>query len=134
MTTESVRIRTIRSESGFTLVELLVILLIIALILGVVVPNLAGISGWARSKAATRELRIVQSAFDTMMAEVRAITISECLLPGGVPVGPSTAITCYRHDGTQMALPTHGYCLRLHTASTGKYTWDDEGFVSQTSY
>jgi type II secretory pathway pseudopilin PulG len=134
VTTENVRIRTIRSESGFTPVELLVVLFIMALILGIVVPNLAGIAGWTRSKAAARELRIVQSAFDTMMAEARAVTISECLIPGGVSVGPSTVITCYRHDGTQITLPTNRYYLRLHTASTGKYTWDDEGFVSQTSY
>jgi prepilin-type N-terminal cleavage/methylation domain-containing protein len=134
MTTENVRIRKMRGESGFTLVELLVILAIIALILGIVTSNLAGISGGARSRAASGELHIIQSAFDTMMIEVGAITISECLIPGGVSVGPSTVITCYRHDGTPISLPTDRCHLRLHTTSTGKYTWDNEGLVIQASY
>jgi prepilin-type N-terminal cleavage/methylation domain-containing protein len=127
-------IRKMRGESGFTLVELLVALFIVGLLLGIVAPNLTGLTGGARSKAAREELLVVQKAFDTIMAEVGAVTISECLTPGGISVGPSMVITAYRHDGTYISLPAGRYYLRLRTASTGKYTWDSEGFVSQTSY
>ena len=126
-------IKEVRGELGFTLLELLLVLFILILIIGIVASNLTGISGGARSKAAGEELRVVQKAFDTMMTEVRAITISECLIPGGESVGPSTAITGYRRDGTHIVLPGH-YYLRLRTNSTGRYTWGSEGFVNQTSY
>jgi type II secretory pathway pseudopilin PulG len=126
--------RRMRSERGFTVVELVVILFITAILVGIVVSGLAGIAGAARSKAAAEELDIVQSAFDTLMIEVGAITVSENLVSGGLAVGSSTLITCYRHDGTTVYIPTGDYYLRLRTNSSGKYTWDSEGFVRQVSY
>ena len=122
------------SEHSFTLVELLLVLVILTILVGIVAASLVGTTGGARETAAGEELDIVQTAFDTLMAEVGAVTISEYLTSGGVSVGPSTVITCYKHDGTTITIPTGDYYLRLRGTSTGKYTWDSEGFVGQASY
>jgi prepilin-type N-terminal cleavage/methylation domain-containing protein len=122
------------NEWGFTLAELLIVLAILAIVAGIVLFNLAGITGGARSDAAGQELGIVQAAFDALMTETEAITISEYLAGGGVSVGPSTVITCHKEDGTIIAVPADGYYLRLRGASTGRYSWDSEGFVRQASY
>ena len=119
---------------GFTPAELLVVLAILASLVSMVAPNLAAMTGGARSQAAEEELDIVQSAFDTLIIEVGAITVAENLASGGVSIGPSTVITCYKHDGTTIEVPTGDHYLRLRTTSEGEYTWDREGLVRQASY
>jgi len=123
--------KRIRGERGFTLVELLVVLAILAILIAIVVPNLAGITGGAKKTAAGTELSTVQSAMDTLMTETQAVTVS----PGdNTTVGPSTAITCYKYDGNSITTPTTDYWLRLRTTSTGKYSWTNAGTVTQNSY
>jgi prepilin-type N-terminal cleavage/methylation domain-containing protein len=68
-------LKRIRSERGFTLVELLVVLAILAILIAIVVPNLAGLTGGAKARAAQTELQIVQTAMDTMIARYEAITV-----------------------------------------------------------
>ena len=123
-----------RNECGYTLVELLLVLAILGILMNIVASSLAGITGGATSKAAATELQIVQSAFDTLMVEVGAITVSENLTSGGVTVSPSTVIACYGQGGVVINVPTSDYYLRLRMSSNGKYTWDSEGLVSQASY
>ena len=125
-----------RTHNGcsFTVVESVVAPVIAIILTGIVVLSLVGITGRVRSKAAAQELDIVQSAFDTLMIEAGAVTISEYLASGGVSVGPSTVITCYKQGRTTITVPTSDYYLRLWTTSTGKYTWDSEGLVRQASY
>ena len=121
-------------ERGFTLAELLITLAILAILAGIVLSNLVGMIGGVRSQAAGQELDIVQAAFDTLIAETQAITISEHLSGGGVSVGASTVITCYMEDGTIVVVPADDYFLRLRGDSTGKYIWTSDGFVGQASY
>jgi prepilin-type N-terminal cleavage/methylation domain-containing protein len=131
-------VKRIRSERGFTLVELLVVLAILAILIAVVVPNLAGLTGGAKAKAAQTELQIVQTAMDTMIAQYEAVTVN---------AGPSPArrlspteswaiwvVTAYDPaTGNETTGQGRG-TLELRSISHGEYTWDTGGRVTQAVY
>ena len=55
-------------EQGFTLVELLIVLAILAVLVAVVLPNFTGLLSGSKTTAAKAELNIVQTAVDAKMA------------------------------------------------------------------
>ena len=129
--------KRIRSERGFTLVELLVVLAILAILIAIVVPNLAGLTGGAKAKAAQTELQIVQTAMDTMIARYEAITVEES--SSGANLGPSNSVTIwvvsyYDPSTGQETYTTDTGTLELRSVTHGKYTWDTTGKVTQTEY
>ena len=126
-----------RDEHGFTLVELLVVLAILAILIAIVVPNLAGLTGGARAKAAREELSIVQTAMDTLMTENEAISVQPS--SSSDQVGPHTPVTYWyvsdydAQSGTETYSSATAY-LRLRTTSTGTYSWVSTGAVTQVEY
>ena len=128
--------KRVRGERGFTLVELLVVLAILAILVAIVVPNLAGITGGARIKAAKEELSIVQTAMDTLMSEKEAMSVTANTTAD--QVGPNTQVTYWYvsaidSDGNEVTTSSTA-TLRLRTTSNGTYTWDTKGKVAQASY
>jgi type IV pilus assembly protein PilA len=109
-----------RGEAGFTLVELLIVLAILAILVAVVLPNFTGILGKSQTTAASAEKTIVQTAVDANMAASGLAT--------------TTAITTATTD---MTTASGGFGLypsyMRGTATKGTYTVDTTGKVTQAT-
>lgn len=126
-----------KSESGFTLVELLVVVGIIVALAAVIIPNVARFTGKGTEGAYTAEAENVQTAFDTLMADAGVYQIQAL-------AGPATAI----NDFTGLPLDfggggltdSNGNAVDLNNylrggLTTGFYCWDDGGLVdTATTY
>jgi prepilin-type N-terminal cleavage/methylation domain-containing protein len=129
--------KRIRSERGFTLVELLVVLAVLAILIAIVLPNLAGITGGARRTAAETEFDTVQTAMDSMMSKNEAISVYR-QGPGAQLDSTDSVVMTYiagydpatgtdelgeRTVDWTLRSPTHGY-----------YSWDIEGTITMVDY
>ncbi len=66
----------LRSERGFTLVELLVIVSIVVALAGVITPSVAGLTDKGEVGAMAEELDSVQSAMDIMMIDRKVVSVN----------------------------------------------------------
>lgn len=117
--------RVVTGQAGFTLIEMIVVVGIIAVLAAVIVPNVMRFTGSGEQGAKDVELDHVQDAFDLMMAENQVVAItphdasnfktataSWNLLPaGGAGVQPlsgylvnSSTVYYYCFDGTGIVL------------------------------
>lgn len=107
-------------ETGFTLVELLIVLAILAILVAVVLPNFTGLIGGGESTAADSELSIVQTAVDAKMAAESLSSI--------------TAIAAATSDMTSAAGGFALYPTYMRSQATnGTYTVTASGQVTQVS-
>jgi prepilin-type N-terminal cleavage/methylation domain-containing protein len=105
-----------RGEAGFTLVELLIVVAILAVLVAVVVPNFTGLLGGSQTTAADAEKVIVQTAVDAKMAHENLAT--------------TTAITKATSDMKEFGLyPDY----MRSTETQGTYTCDTTGKVTQAT-
>ena len=107
-----------RSNGGFTLIELVIVIAILGVLMAVALPNFAGISNRGETAADKAELVTVQTAVDVMMAQlvmssVNATSIATATM-SDFPVG-------------QGIYPSY---LRSATTSAN-YTCDATGLVTQ---
>jgi prepilin-type N-terminal cleavage/methylation domain-containing protein len=112
--------RVHRNEGGFTLVELLVTIAILALLFGIAALGLGGLTVNSDTQLRAAELAVVQSAVDIHMA-VNAGT-------GGVATIPART-TAATISSTDTDAPFKTYLRQLPTSYT--YTWTTDGLVSQ---
>ncbi len=71
-----------RGEGGFTLVELLIVVAILAVLVAVVLPNFTGLLGSSKTTAADAENVIVQTAVDARMAAESMATYDPVVATG----------------------------------------------------
>jgi len=111
-----------RGKTGFTLVELLIVVAVIGVLVGVVLPRVTGLIGHGRTEAAKAELVTVQTAMDTMMAKEGLTTVAATSATNNMAAFPS--------DHPLYSTPT-GY---LRSATTkGTYSCDVYGNVAQVT-
>ena len=107
-------------EAGFTLVELLIVLAILAVLIAIVLPNFTGLIGGSETTAADTELRIVQTAVDAKMASESLASV--------------TAITTATSNMTSAAGGFNLYPTYMRSQATnGTYTMTTTGQVTQVT-
>lgn len=114
-------IRPNKNQRGFTLVELVVVLGIMAALAAVVVPVVARFAGRGDTEANSTEKQTVQTAFDLYMSDNSLATIT----------GSGTSTTAWGtvDPGSVGTFMYPGY-MRQTTTKCG-YTWSTAGTITQ---
>ena len=128
-----------KSETGFTLVELLVVVGIIVALAAVIIPNVARFTGKGTEGAYAAEADNVQTAFDTLMADAGIAGIDRNDVISGDPAinnfagfptngGPITV-----NDSSGIPQPVDLTDYLRGNPTTNFYCWDDGGLISSGS-
>jgi prepilin-type N-terminal cleavage/methylation domain-containing protein len=100
-----------KQEGGFTLVELLVTIALLALLFGIATLTLSGVGANAQSDVCTAEYHVVQSAIEIYRVE-----------NPGVLLTPGTNITISNEDSE--------FADYLRGTTVGLYSWTEDGVLT----
>jgi type IV pilus assembly protein PilA len=131
----SLRKRLERDEDGFTLIELMVVVLIIAILLAIAIPTFLGARDRANDRAAQSSLRNALTAAKTFYTDAQSfVGADETAGTGLVAIEPSltyantdTASTDFKAvsvkgtatDWAGAAWSKSGHCFYIHESATG---------------
>jgi len=130
--------RILLSRRGFTLVEILIAVAILAILAGVTVPVVAHLTGTSKTKAAVTELSNIQAAADSLMGDQDL---------GALPNPVTTATNDMSKFPDWQATSPYGYVLYPSTTyrnsdsdkftrqstTKGTYTATADGTITQVS-
>ena len=127
--------RSRKDESGLSLVELLVVLLIVGILLAIAIPTFLSAQRNAHTKAATANLRAALSAAKTVRAEKQSYDIARSELLGAEPslawgdadgdtimVSDGPEKIAWTNDATSMTLAARskpGLCFWVRDTAAG---------------
>jgi len=106
--------RSPKAESGFTLVELLVVVAIIIALAAVIIPSVASFASKGDEGAKAAEMENVQTAMDTYMADIGSATVTDNATTATNDMSGPPDLTTYLRNATT----TYFYC------------WDTAGLVT----
>jgi len=115
-----------KSQAGFTLIEMIVTVGIIALLAAVIIPNVGRFVGTGIQGAKDVELDHVEDAFELMMAETQATSVTP---HDNSNTSNATGLWTSLPVGGPNVLPLTGYLVSSNTVYY--YCFDAAGIVSE---
>jgi len=120
-----------QGKGGFTLIEILIVLLILSILVAVVVFNVGGFIGQGTEQIAKMQGNLVQTAITAAMAQESAANVD----PGDIGnVGDGTSVTKPGNwnltvGDTHVTMSTY-----IQNDITGYWKWDASGTVIEGEY
>ncbi len=119
--------KRIRGERGFTLIELLVVLAIMAVLVALVVPDLARVLARAEETAKKQEKNTVQTAID--FYNTQDVAVGDAKTIGARAEGDAAVIKSADADAavSKSADADVPFAKYLRGTTKYKYYWDENG-------
>ena len=117
---------TKKSEKGFTLIELMIVIAIIGILAGIAIPNFIGYRRRSYNSAANSDVKNAYTSAQAYFNDNPTGTVGVAALTG-VGYRQTTNVTITA-GGTQATLSI----TTLHTAGDRTYTADSEGVITNS--
>jgi len=118
-----------KGEGGFTLIEILIILLILSILVAVVVFNVGGFIGQGTEEIAKMQGNLVQTAIIAAMAAESAQTVVEGNIGEDGTSLTNPAVWELTVDSKNITMSKY-----VQSAITGYWRWDDSGVIIEGEY